>query len=69
MKVKLQDYISDLEKKVRKNEVSEKLANEVKDYIDYYQHERIIKLLVVLVAGAILIAFLICALCLTIVHH
>lgn len=64
MKVKLQDYISDLEKKVRKNEVSEKLANEVKDYIDYYQHERIIKLLVVLVAGAILIAFLICALCL-----
>ncbi len=63
MKIKLQDYIKDLEKKVRKNEVNEKLASEVKDYLDYYQHERLIKLLVILFAGVVCIAFLICALC------
>lgn len=63
MKVKLQDYISDLEKKVRKNEVNEKLAQEVKDYVDYYQHERLIKLLIILFVGAAVISFLVCALC------
>jgi Flp pilus assembly protein TadB len=63
MKIKLQDYIKELEKKVRKNEVSEKLANEAKDYVDYYQHERLIKLITSLFMGAVVLSFLVCGLC------
>ena len=63
MKVSLQDYIKDLERKVRKNEVNEKLASEVKDYMYFYQHERIIKLLIILFVGAAVVSFFVCALC------
>lgn len=63
MKIKLNDYIKDLEKKIRKNEVNEKLASEVKDYLDFYQQERIIRLLIILFAGAAVVSFLVCALC------
>lgn len=63
MKVKLNDYVKEVEKKVRKNEVSKKLENDVKDYIDYLQHERLIKLLVIIFIGTVVISFLVCGLC------
>lgn len=63
MKVKLSEYVKDIEKKVRKNEVNKKLEEDVKDYISYLQHERLIKLLVIIFVGAIIISFLVCGLC------
>ncbi|MBQ9019219.1 MAG: hypothetical protein IJ097_02770 [Bacilli bacterium] len=63
MKVKLGDYIKELERRIRKNDVDSKLESEVKDMIDFYQHERLIKLLVILFAAVGLVAFLISAIC------
>lgn len=63
MKIKLSDYIKELEKRIRKNEIDSKLESEVKDMIDFYQHERLIKLLVILFSAIGLVAFLICAIC------
>jgi len=63
MKVKLNDYIKEVEKKVRKNEVSKKLEDDVRDRIELLEHERLIKLLVIIFIGAIIISFLVCGLC------
>lgn len=63
MKVKLNDYIKEVEKKVRKNEVSKKLEDDVRAHIDLLEHERLIKLLVIVFVGAIAISFLVCGLC------
>ncbi len=63
MKVKLNTYIKEVEKKVRKNEVNKELKEDVKDYINYLRNERLIKLLVIIFVGIIIVSFLVCALC------
>ena len=63
MKVKLNDYIKEVEKKVRKNEVDKKLVDDTKEYINYLRNERIVKVIVIMFIGAIILSFLVCGLC------
>ena len=62
MKIKLDEYIKELEKKIEKDEIDKTLAEEVFTWIQFFQHERLIHLIVTFFTGIGTILFLLGAL-------
>ena len=58
MKLKLSNYISELENKIKSNEIDKDLAEEVLTTIGFFQHERFVHLLVTVFVGISCILFL-----------
>ena len=59
MKIKLSNYCEELEKKLKKNEVNKELAEEVYTWILFFQHERLVHLIVTFMTAMGTILFLI----------
>ncbi|MBQ2639362.1 MAG: hypothetical protein IJF92_01160 [Bacilli bacterium] len=62
MKRKLYDYIKQLEKKIKNKELDKNLSEEVYTWIVFYQHERLIHLIVTFFVGISMIIILIAGL-------
>ncbi len=58
MKLKLNNYISELEDKIKNNKIEKGLAEEVLTTIGFFQHERFVHLLVTVFVGISCILFL-----------
>lgn len=58
MKIKLKDYIKELETKIEKKKIEKNLAEEVYTWIQFFQHERLIHLIVTFFTGISTILFL-----------
>ena len=58
MKIKLKDYIRELEDKIEKKEIEKDLSEEVLAWIRFFQHERFIHLLVTIFVGISTVLFL-----------
>ena len=58
MKLKLSNYISELENKIKNNKIDKDLAEEVLTTIGFFQHERFVHLLVTVFVGISCILFL-----------
>ena len=59
MKIKLSNYCEELEKKLKKNEVNKELTEEVYTWILFFQHERLVHLIVTFMTAMGTILFLI----------
>ncbi len=62
MKIKLSDYQKELEEKIKKGKIEKGLAEEVLTWIQFFQHERLVHLIVTFFAGIGTILFLLGAL-------
>ena len=58
MKLKLNNYISELENKIKNNKIDKDLDEEVLTTIGFFQHERFVHLLVTVFVGISCILFL-----------
>lgn len=58
MKLKLKDYIKELEEKIEKKRLEKNLEEEVYTWILFFQHERLIHLIVTFFTGISCILFL-----------
>ena len=58
MKQKLEDYINELEEKVKKEKIDKDLREEVLTKIQFYQHERLVHLIVTFFTGIGCVLFL-----------
>lgn len=58
MKMKLKDYISEVEDKLKKKKISDTLAAEILTQISFFQHERLVHLIVTFFTGISCILFL-----------
>ena len=58
MKIKLREYIKDLERKLKDNKIEKNLDEEVYTWITFFQHERLIHLIVTFFTGISCILFL-----------
>lgn len=58
MKQKLSDYIKELEEKIEKNKIETNLSEEVLTKIQFFQHERLIHLIVTFFTGIGCLLFL-----------
>ena len=58
MKQKLKDYIKEIEEKIEKKQTSKDLAEEVLTKIQFFQHERLVHLIVTFFTGISCILFL-----------
>lgn len=59
MKIKLHEYINDLEKKIKDKKIEKDLSEEVYTWILFFQHERLVHLIVTFFTGISSILFLI----------
>ncbi len=59
MKQKLSDYINELEKKKHEKEITKEFVSDVLTKIQFYQHERLVHLIVTFFTGIATILFLI----------
>ena len=59
MKIKLHEYINDLEKKIKDKTIEKNLSEEVYTWILFFQHERLVHLIVTFFTGISSILFLI----------
>ena len=59
MKIKLEDYINKLEQESKKEKVNKELKEEALHVINFFQHERLVHLIVTFFAGISTIIFLI----------
>ena len=62
MKVKLKDYIKELKEKIEKKKIDKNLSEEVLTWIQFFQHERLVHLIVTFFTGIGAILFLLGAL-------
>lgn len=62
MKIKLDEYIKELEDKIEKDKLDKTLAEDVFTWIQFFQHERLIHLIVTFFTGMGTILFLLGAL-------
>ena len=62
MKIKLHDFIKDLEKKIEQKKIEKNLEEEVLTWIQFFQHERLVHLIVTFFTGIGTILFLLGAL-------
>lgn len=58
MKQKLKDYIKELEEKIEKKKIEKNLAEEVLTKIQFFQHERLVHLIVTFFTGISCVLFL-----------
>jgi len=58
MKQKLNDYIKELEDKIENNKIEKDLAEEVLTKIQFFQHERLVHLIVTFFTGISCVLFL-----------
>ena len=58
MKMKLGDYISNVENELKNKKVSDTLASEILTQISFFQHERLVHLIVTFFTGISTILFL-----------
>ena len=59
MKKKLNNYITELEEKIKNNNIDKNLSEEIYAWIKFYQHERLIHLIVTFFTGiSMIIVFL-----------
>ena len=58
MKQKLEDYIKELEEKIKKKDIKKGLSEEVLTKIKFFQHERLVHLIVAFFVGISSILFL-----------
>ncbi len=58
MKQKLNDYIKELEEKIEKKKIKKGLSEEVLTKIQFFQHERVVHLIVTVFVGISSILFL-----------
>ncbi len=58
MKIKLSSYCEDLEKRIKEKQVNKELLEEVYTWILFFQHERLVHLIVTVFAGLATILFL-----------
>ena len=62
MKIKLNEYVKDLENKLKEDRVDKNLPEEVYTWIQFFQHERLVHLIVTFFTGIGMILFLIATL-------
>ena len=62
MKIKLNDYIQELQEKIKQEKIEKKLDEEVLTWIQFFQHERLVHLIVTFFTGIGTILFLLGAL-------
>lgn len=62
MKIKLNEYIRELEEKIERKKIDKSLVEEVFTWIQFFQHERLIHLIVTFFTGLGTILFLLGAL-------
>lgn len=62
MKIKLKDYIQELEQKCKEKEIDKTLPEDVLTWIQFFQHERLVHLIVTFFTGIGTILFLLGAL-------
>ena len=58
MKIKLNEYIEELNHKISKNKIDKNLSEEVLTWIQFFQHERLVHLIVTFFTGIAAILFL-----------
>ncbi len=58
MKIKLKDYIEELNRKIEKKKIDKNLSEEVLTWIQFFQHERLVHLIVTFFTGIGTILFL-----------
>ena len=58
MKIKLKDYIKEIEYKLENNKVDKDLADEIYTWIIFFQHERLVHLIVTFLTALSTIIFL-----------
>ena len=57
MKKQIEEYIKEVEEKIYKNEITQEYKKDMLNYISFYQHERLIHLIVTLFVGICAIIF------------
>ena len=57
MKKQIKEYIKEVEEKIYKNEITQEYKKDMLNYISFYQHERLIHLIVTLFVGICTIIF------------
>lgn len=57
MKKQIKEYINEVEEKIYKNEITQEYKKDMLNYISFYQHERLIHLIVTLFVGICAIIF------------
>ena len=57
MKKQIEEYIKEVEKKIERKEITEKYKKDMLNYISFYQHERLIHLLVTIFVGICAVIF------------
>lgn len=57
MKKQIKEYIKEVEEKIYKNEITQEYKKDMLNYISFYQHERLIHLIVTLFVGICAIIF------------
>ena len=62
MKIKLNEYIEELKTKIEKKKIEKNLSEEVLTWIEFFQHERLVHLIVTFFTGIGAILFLLGAL-------
>ena len=59
MKIKLNEYVKDLENKLKEDKVDKNLPEEVYSWIQFFQHERLVHLIVTFFVGLAMVLFFI----------
>ena len=63
MKEQIKEYIEEVEKKIENKEITKEYKNDMLNYISFYQHERLIHLIVTVFVGICAVLFFLAMMC------
>ena len=63
MKKQIKEYIEEVEKKIENKEITKEYKNDMLNYISFYQHERLIHLIVTVFVGICAVLFFLAMMC------
>lgn len=63
MKKQIKEYIEEVEKKIKNKEITKEYKNDMLNYISFYQHERLIHLIVTVFVGICAVLFFLAMIC------
>ena len=63
MKKQIKEYIEEVEKKIENKEITKEYKNDMLNYISFYQHERLIHLIVPVFVGICAVLFFLAMMC------
>ena len=63
MKKQIKEYIEEVEKKIENKEITKEYKNDMLNYISFYQHERLIHLIVTVFVGICAVLLFLAMMC------